>query len=205
MKELRLRSPLSVSDVMSLNAGDTVYISGAAYEIKTPSQYNGILDKYRGGERLPFDLRNATVYHTFSSISREDAKWKLNYLGFFSSFVLNKQMPDLIRAFELRAIIGKGGMSGEVLEAMKERRCVYLAGVSGCAAYYSQRIEGISAVYFEEWGLDRVIAYELNDLGPLLVTMDAQGKTLYEEVGEKKEAAMKQIRNALRANHRKPS
>ena len=65
---------------------------------------------------------------------------------------------------------------------MKEGKCVYLAGVSGCAAYYTQCVEGIRAVYLGEWGLDRVVMYELRDLGPLLVTMDAHGNTLYEEV-----------------------
>jgi fumarate hydratase subunit beta len=197
VKEHRFRSPLSVSNVISLNAGDTVYISGPAYEIKTVTQYAKILDIYKRGERLLFELRNATVYHTFSSISEAEGKWNLNYLGFFSSFVLNNQMPDFIRGFEPRAIIGKGGMSNEVLGAMKENKCVYLAGVSGCAAYYSQLVEGITAVYLEEWGLDRVVMYELRELGPLLVTMDAHGNTLYTEVEKKKEAALKKIKTDL--------
>ena len=196
-KEFKFRSPLSTNNVMSLNAGDTVYISGPAYEIKTVPQYVKLLDIHKRGERLPFELTNTTIYHTFSSVEKMEGKWKVNYLGFFSSFVLNKQMPDFIRTYTIRAIIGKGGMSSEVLKTMKEGKCVYLAGVSGCAAYYTQCVEGIRAVYLEEWGLDRVVVYELRDLGPLLVTMDAHGNTLYEEVEKKKEAAIKEIKAGL--------
>jgi len=197
-RESRLRSPLGLNDVMSLQAGDTVFISGPAYEIKTPSQYIKILDAHNRGERLPFDLSHATIYHTFSSIRKAGENWHLNYLGFFSSFVSNRQMPDFLRAFEISAIIGKGGMSDEVLKAM-EGTCVYLAGVSGCAAYYTQCIEGISAIHMEEWGLDRIVIYELRELGPLLVTMDARGNTLYEDVEKKKQAALKEIKAGLKS------
>lgn len=54
-KEFRFRGPLSVNNVMSLNAGDTVYISGPAYEIKTVPQYVRLLDIHKRGERLPFE------------------------------------------------------------------------------------------------------------------------------------------------------
>jgi fumarate hydratase subunit beta len=102
-------------------------------------------------------------------------------------------MPDFIRAFKTRAIIGKGGMNNEVLSTMQDEGCVYLAGVSGCAAYYTQGVENTATVYFEEWGSDRVVKYELKGLGPLLVTMDARGNTLYEEVERKKKAAIRDI------------
>ena len=80
-REFRLRSPLGLSDVMSLQAGDTVFISGPAYEIKTPSQYIKILDAHNRTERLPFDLSHATIYHTFSSIGKAGGNWHLNYLN----------------------------------------------------------------------------------------------------------------------------
>jgi len=192
-KEFKLKSPLSKEEVIRLNAGDIVYLSGVAYEIKTIPQYTRIIDMYKRGEKLPFNLENATIYHTFSSTQKINRRWKLNYLGFFSSFVLNRQMPEFIRTFKISVIIGKGGMSDEVLEAMKEVKCVYLAGVSGCAAYYTHRVKEIKSVFFEEWGPDRITVYELKDLGPLIVTMDANGKSLYKKVEEKKKKALKEI------------
>jgi fumarate hydratase subunit beta len=198
-RESRLRGPLGLNEVRSLQVGDTVFLSGPAYEIKTPSQYIRILDSHNRGEYLPFDLSHATIYHTFSSIGKAGGNWCLNYLGFFSSFVSNREMPDFLRAFEIHAIIGKGGMSDAVLKAM-EGTCVYLAGVSGCAAYYTQCIERISAIDMEEWGLDRVVTYELRELGPLLVTMDAHRNTLYQEVEKKKQAALKNLKAALKSS-----
>ncbi len=46
---------------------------------------------------------------------------------------MNKLEPEMIREFSIKAIIGKGGMSSEVLEAMKEVGCVYLAATGGAA------------------------------------------------------------------------
>lgn len=196
-KEIRLKSPLSANDVRSLNLGDIVYISGPAYEIKSVPQYVKILEIVEREKKLSFDLTNATIYHTFSSVKKVRDRWKLNYLGFFSSFVLNNQMPNFIRTFRIRAIIGKGGMNNKVLRAMREFDCVYLAGISGCAAYYTQGVGGITAVYFKGWGTDRIVMYNLMDLGPLLVTMDSHGNTIYGEVEKRKKVAMQGILKSL--------
>ncbi|RLG90521.1 MAG: fumarate hydratase [Candidatus Hecatellales archaeon] len=192
-REFKLESPVSKEEVLKLKVGDIVYLSGLAYEIKTIPQYTRIIEMYKRGETLPFNLENATIYHTFSSTQKIEEKWRLNYLGFFSSFVLNRYMPEFIKTFKISVIIGKGGMSDEVLKAMKETKCVYLAGVSGCAAYYTQKVKEVKEVFYEEWGPDKINVYELNELGPLIVAMDAHGKNLYKKVERKKKKALKEI------------
>ncbi|MBR1888997.1 MAG: fumarate hydratase C-terminal domain-containing protein, partial [Candidatus Methanomethylophilus sp.] len=99
---------------------------------------------------------------------------------------MNALEPRFIREFKIRAIIGKGGMSKEVAEAMKEVGCVYLAATGGVAVTYA---EGLARVTGHDWadlGMPEALwQFQTKSLGPLIVAIDANGNSLYEAVKEK--------------------
>jgi fumarate hydratase subunit beta len=72
-------------------------------------------------------------------------------------------------------------MDAEVLKAMQENACVYLAQVGGCSALYSAGVKEISGVYWEDLQANLVIALELDNFGPLTVGMDVHGNSIYAE------------------------
>jgi hypothetical protein len=49
------------------------------------------------------------------------------------------------------------------------------------------------------------LMYELRGSGPLLVTMDAHGKSMYTEVEKKKKAALRKIKTDLLSSQLEPS
>ncbi|MEM2225864.1 MAG: FumA C-terminus/TtdB family hydratase beta subunit [Candidatus Bathyarchaeia archaeon] len=196
-KEVRLETPLSEGDARALRVGDVVYLTGTIYQIRLGGHLKA-LECAEKGQRLPFDLEGSVIYHAFSSIVRTNAEWRLNYIGATTSALLNKYEPSLIRRFKVRGIIGKGGMDGATLEAMKEVGCVYLAQVGGASALYTSRIERVQAAYWEELGAERVFALKVRDFGPLHVGMDSHGNSLYESVNTAVKGKLPEIYRALK-------
>jgi fumarate hydratase subunit beta len=99
---------------------------------------------------------------------------------------MNTVGAEMIRKFKIRMIIGKGGMSGDVLQAMKETGCVYLAAIGGAAVSLADDIAGVAGVQWEDLGMaEAVWSLDVNGFGPLVVAMDAHGNSIYDEVEKK--------------------
>ena len=79
--------------------------------------------------------------------------------------------------------LGKGGMDSACLEAMRECGCVYLALAGGCSAIYTGKVDRIEREYWPEshksWA-DNMLKLNVTDYGPMFVSMDAHGHSLYE-------------------------
>ena len=83
----------------------------------------------------------------------------------------------------MRGVIGKGGMGERTLAACQEQGCVYLHAVGGAAQVLAECIKSVRNVYFlEEFGAPEAI-WELEvENFPAVVTMDAHGHSLHQEV-----------------------
>lgn len=178
-----LTTPLSEDDVRSLKLGETVYISGPVITGRDEMHIRALEYSDKGME-VPEDLKGAVIYHCGPIMKcDDDGRWSVVAAGPTTSARMNKLEPDMISAFGIRAIIGKGGMSKKVAETMRECGCVYLAATGGAALSLA---EGLSECRGCEW-LDLGMAeamwrFETKKLGPLIVAMDAEGNSLYEEV-----------------------
>ncbi len=181
----KLKTPITEADVLRLRVGDLVSISGTAYEIKAMPQYAKLQEHISKHGETPKELKNAVICHTFSSVNRGPKSASLNYFGFITSFGFNKFMPEVLRAFKNRAIIGKAGMGDAVLDALGEVHSVYLAGINGCSAYYTQQVRGIEIVLADIFP-GGIVKYDFDGLSPLIVTMDSHGGSLHKQVEEQK-------------------
>jgi fumarate hydratase subunit beta len=119
-------------------------------------------------------------------MARNDAgEWKVLAAGPTTSARMNSLEPEMIRRFRLRAIIGKGGMSDGVAEAMKEVGCVYLAATGGAAISYAEGLRRCSGAEWLDLGMAEAMwRFEADRFGPLIVAMDAEGNSLYRKVSE---------------------
>ncbi|AMK13126.1 fumarate hydratase beta subunit [methanogenic archaeon mixed culture ISO4-G1] len=133
---------------------------------------------------MPKDLYGSALFHCGPiMVQREDGSWGVIAAGPTTSARMNKLEPEFIRKFKVRAIIGKGGMSKETAQAMKEVGCVYLAATGGAAISLA---EGLSRCTGGEWldlGMPEAMwRFETDKFGPLIVAIDAEGNSLYEKV-----------------------
>ena len=178
-----LRTPLSEEDVRSLKLGETVYLSGPIITGRDEMHIRA-LEYSEQGKDVPDCLNNAVIFHCGPIMrQRDDGTWAVVAAGPTTSARMNKLEPDMIPTFNIRAIIGKGGMSRETADAMRDYGCVYLAATGGAAVSLA---EGLDRFVGCEWGdlgmAEAMWRFEANRLGPLIVAIDANGESLYDRV-----------------------
>ncbi len=183
-----LSTPLTISDVTRLRAGDLVYLSGTVMTVRDRA-CNRILEAAEASE-IPFNLENAVIYHCGPIVRGVDGdeSWEVIAAGPTTSSRLNSQTADILDRFGVHAIIGKGGMS--IADAMRGR-CAYLAYTGGCAAVAADHISSVRGVHWIDLGMaEAVWVLEMRDFGPLIVGIDAYGRNLFDEVQRRAETRL---------------
>jgi fumarate hydratase subunit beta len=193
----RLVSPLSEDVVRSLEVGDEVELSGPLVTARDEAHIRA-LEAHEKGEPLPFDLEGAVIFHCGPITSQEGDGWRLVAAGPTTSSRMNAIEPEFIRAFGIRAIIGKGGMSRPTVEAMKEHGCVYLAFTGGAAVVAAEGIAKVESVDWLDLGMPEAVWHlQADGFGPLIVAIDSQGRSLYDVVEERVSSNLVDIRKGL--------
>lgn len=189
--EYHLQTPLRFEDIEKLYAGDIVYISGEILTARDEAHAR-ILEMEEKGEKLPFSLEGAAIYHCGPLMRQTESGWTVVSAGPTTSGRMSKMTPPLLKAHEVRAIIGKGGMKG-VADALKNR-CVYLAYTGGCAALAAELIKEVKTVHWLDLGMPEAVwVLRVEKFGPLIVGIDAKGKDIFSEVREKAEKALERL------------
>ena len=183
-KTVHLTTPLKREDIEKLEIDDVVYISGDLYTMMYADHFTRLMDMIDAGEELPMELEGAATYHTGTIFCRtEDGGYDLRAIGTTTSSKFNRYTPEFILKSGIRAILGKGGMDSACLEAMRECGCAYLALAGGCSAIYTGKVDRIEREYWPEshksWA-DNMLKLNVTDYGPMFVSMDAHGHSLYE-------------------------
>lgn len=183
MKVLQL--PLSEADVRSLELGETVFLSGPMVTGRDEMHIRA-LELAEAGKDVPDCLNGATVFHCGPIMKkRDDGRWSVVAAGPTTSARMNKLEPDMISTFNIRAIVGKGGMSRPTAEAMRDYGCVYLAATGGAAISLAEGLDRCVGVEWEDLGMAEAMwRFEAQRFGPLIVAIDAKGESLYDKVNE---------------------
>jgi len=185
MKEHLLTTPLKEEEIRSLEIGDLVYLSGTVFTLRDMG-HRRIIDLIENNreEQIPFNLYNSTLWHCGPIVKLDhNNSWNILSAGSTTSSRYTTLGAKLIKHYSLRAIIGKGTMFSEAHRAMKESGCCYLNTSGGCAAFYAQQIKEVENVYWQDLGLPEA-TWELSicKLGPLIVGIDAQGNSLFDNM-----------------------
>lgn len=176
---IRLQTPLSEADVRNLKAGDMVLLSGTIFTGRDE------VHKYlhKGGD-LPV-LQDSVIYHCGPVVLKENGEYRVMAAGPTTSIREEPYQADVIKRFGVKAVIGKGGMGAKTLEACREHGCVYLHGIGGAAQIYARCVEHVDGVYLEQFGSPEAVwQLQVKDF-PVVVTMDAHGRSLHAEVAER--------------------
>lgn len=178
----RLRTPFGLSSVLSLKAGDVVYLSGRIFTARDAAYRRMLKEK-----NLPFGFKESLVlFHAGPIMGEDEEGHRCVSLGPTTSSRMDEYEPEVIKRFGVRAIIGKGGMDENAVLAMREK-CVYLAFPGGCAAVGASMVRRVLALHWPELGMaEGVWELEVEDFGPLVVAIDARGNSLYGNERKKK-------------------
>ena len=130
MAEYHLQSPFTRADIRQLRAGDIVYFDGLLFGIRDLTQ----IYMFDQNHEPPVSLAGAPCIHTAPSLRKVGDKWEKICVGTTTSTRMDRFTPPLIEKYGVRAIIGKGGLYQDSLDAMQKFGAVYLAIAGGSAA-----------------------------------------------------------------------
>ena len=174
-KTIKLTPPLTDKDVLELEIGDKVLISGVIYTARDAA-HKRLLELLEAGKPLPMELKGQILYYVGPSPARPGRV--IGAAGPTTSYRMDSYAPTLIR-LGLKAMIGKGKRSPEVIAAMQEHHAVYLGATGGAGALISQCIKDAKVIAFPELGPEAIHRLEVEDL-PAIVINDCQGRDLYD-------------------------
>jgi fumarate hydratase class I len=139
-------------------------------------------------------LDGGVIYHCGPVVSGLDTKdYRFVAAGPTTSIREEPYQGDVMRHFNVRAVIGKGGMGPKTLAACGEVPGVYLHAIGGAASLIAQTVTRVLGVYKYQFGVPEAMwVIEVKDF-PVVVTMDAHGNSLHANI----EARSRQVLEGL--------
>ncbi len=188
----RLTVPISDEEIRSLKVGDTVLLNGvimtgrdAAHKfmiehfIKSEVQPDEI-ELY---EELKAIMDGGVIYHCGPVVkTNEDGSYSFVAAGPTTSIREEPYQRDVINHFNLKGVIGKGGMGADTLKACQEQPAVYLHAVGGAASLIAQAVKEVIEVKKLEFGVPEAMWVIRVEDFPVVVTMDSHGQSIHEQV-----------------------
>ncbi len=176
MAEIKITTPLTDEVVMKLKSGDKVLITGIIYTGRD-SAHKRLSDLIDKGEKLPVDLNGQIIYFVGPTPARPGMA--VGSAGPTTSERMDAYSPKLIK-MGLKGMIGKGGRSKQVIDAMIEHKALYMAATGGAGALISKCIKSSEVVAYEDLGPEAIRKMEVVDF-PAIIINDAFGNDLYME------------------------
>ncbi len=189
---ITLNSPADEKSVRALRIGDVVRISGviATGRDELHRRLFGRFDK-----KIANILKGSFIYHCGPIVKRSGGGYKIISCGPTTSIREEPYQADIIKRYGIRGVIGKGGMGGGTLTALKEHGAVYMQATGGAAALLSRCIKEVIGVHFlDDFGAPEAMwVLRVKDF-PAVVTMDSHSKSLHDDIYE---ASMKRYKKAV--------
>ena len=181
----KISAPINDEIAKELKAGDYVYITGTIYTARDAA-HKRMSEALEKGKELPIELENNIIYYMGPSPAREGRV--IGSAGPTTVSRMDKYTPNLLD-LGLKAMIGKGKRSKEVIEAIKRNSCVYFAAVGGAGAILSKCIKKSEVVAYDDLGTEAIRKLYVEDF-PVIVVIDSDGNNLYE-------TAIKEYKNSI--------
>ena len=95
-----------------------------------------------------------------------------------------------MRHFNIKGVIGKGGMGAKTLAACQEVPGVYFHAVGGAATLIAESVKRVAGVHKMEFGVPEAIWVIEVEKFPVVVTMDSHGNSIHEDVEKKSKVVL---------------
>lgn len=173
--EKHIKTPITEEVTKDLKSGDYVYITGTIY-VARDAAHKRMIEALERGEKLPIDIKDATIYYMGPSPAREGRP--IGSAGPTTATRMDKYAPTLLDLGQ-KAMIGKGKRSQEVIDAIIRNKAVYFAAVGGAGALLSKCIKESEIICYEDLGAEAIRKLYVEDF-PIIVVIDREGNNLYE-------------------------
>ena len=189
---IKINLPVSEEEIRKLKLGDEVLLNGTM--ITSRDMAHKLMHEEKPDFIRPF-LKNSMIYHCGPVVKKnENGEYSFVAAGPTTSTREEPYQADVIDEYQVRGVIGKGGMGAKTLTGLKKTGAVYLHAVGGLGTLLAQCVIKVIDVFkLEEFGSPEAFwIIEVKDF-PVVVTMDSHGNSLHETVLEKSMARSEEL------------
>ncbi|MEM0298926.1 MAG: FumA C-terminus/TtdB family hydratase beta subunit [Thermoplasmata archaeon] len=189
-----LEIPRDFNKIRELKMGDVIYISGKIFTARDEA-HQLMLELFEKKEKLPFNPAEMVLYHCGPVVKKENGEWKVLAAGPTTSSRMDLFEKEVIEAYGIKIIVGKGGMGDRTAEALKNIGGIYATFTGGAGALAAKSFKKVLNVYYlDELGSPEAMwIFEAEKFGPLIVSIDSQGKNWNKISREEMEKRKKEI------------
>ena len=192
----RITTPISEAVIRELKVGDEILLSGRVVLSRDIGHKFMVENKPDWLKPL---LDEAVIYHCGPVVAHhEDGPqgpfWSFVSAGPTTSIREEPYQATVLETYNVRGVIGKGGMGKKTSDALGRVGACYLHATGGAGALLAERVKRVVDVkMLEEFGSPEAFwVIEVEDF-PLVVTMDSHGGSLHEAVAGASQARAKEL------------
>lgn len=171
----KINLPITDEDIKSLNAGDSVLLTGTIITGRDAA-HKRLFELIEKGEKLPVDIKGELIYYVGPAPAKPG--FAVGPAGPTSSYRMDKYAPALLD-LGLKGMIGKGARNQAVIDSIVKNNCVYFAAIGGAAALIAKSIKSEELLCYEDLGTEAIRRYTVEDF-PCIVAIDSRGNNVYE-------------------------
>jgi len=203
MRDLTI--PISDQVIRSLHVGDTVTLTGVlatgrdtvhkwmieTFIRETREPEGDDLEVY---EAIKPILNGSLIYHCGPVVAGLDTgDYRFVAAGPTTSIREEPYQSEVMHHFNLKGVIGKGGMGEKTLQACADVPAAYFHAIGGAATLIAESVEEVLTVYKLDFGVPEAIWVLKVDKFPVVVTMDSHGKSIHDDVESESKAALEKL------------
>ncbi len=201
----KLTVPISDEAISALHVGDQVEISGVIFTARDAAHKYMVEQFIKTGgspaeseaalyELLKAKLDGGVIYHCGPVVAKDDGVWRFVAAGPTTSIREEVYQDLVIEHFNLKGVIGKGGMGPRTLAACEKFKAVYLHAVGGAGTLIAERVQEVEDVHkLKEFGVPEAFWQIRVEGFPAVVTMDSHGKSIHADVAAQSEAKFREL------------
>ena len=174
-----LTTPIPEQEARDLHVGDVIYVTGTMFTARDEAH---LMMLERGA---PFPVEGLILYHCGPVVKKEEnGEWRIVSAGPTTSARMESIEDRFLERFPVRVIIGKGSMGEKTLAALQKAGAVYAHYTGGAGALAARAITRVIDVHWlTELGIPEAVwVLKVDRFGPLIVTMDSHGKSMYNKI-----------------------
>lgn len=203
MRQINL--PIDDETIRSLKVGEPVLLTGVMVTGRD-NVHKWMIETFIKKTRQPTEddlrvyeaikplLKGGVIYHCGPVVAGLETKdYRFVAAGPTTSSREEPYQGDVMRHFNIKGVIGKGGMGAKTLAACQEVPGVYFHAVGGAASLIAQTVKKVVGVYKLEFGVPEAMwVIQVVDF-PAVVTMDAHGSSQHAVIEEQSRAALEEL------------
>ncbi|NLP32460.1 MAG: L(+)-tartrate dehydratase subunit beta [Oligella ureolytica] len=174
-----LTTPIKDEDISALKVGDIVYLTGIMVTCRDVAHRRLI----EHGRELPVNLEGGAILHAGPIVKQmDDQHYEMISIGPTTSMRMEKFEKEFIAQTGVKLVIGKGGMGAQTQEACKEHKALHLVYPAGNAVFAATKVKRIVDAQWTDLGMPETLwVCEVEEFGPLIVSIDTEGRNVFEE------------------------